>query len=96
MAVVGYHRYRATRLLSKSAVEPSARRLNVRPSGGRDALGVLCEVSDQICSKRLKAMIAASLPALLRHGIIADDTALLTHLAVASPATIDRLPARFD
>lgn len=37
-----------------------------------------------------------SLPALLRHGIIADDTALLAHLAVASPATIDRLPARFD
>jgi hypothetical protein len=94
VAITGYHRKHAIRLLSKPAPEPQERCYRARYGADvRQALGVLWEVSDRVCSKRLKAMIPALLPALIRHGKIEDDAALLAQLTAVSPATIDRLLA---
>jgi hypothetical protein len=93
VAITGYHRKHAIRLLSKPAAEPQ-KRSSPRALYGADvrqALGVLWEVSDRVCSKRLKAMIPALLPALIRHGKIESDAALQTQLTTVSAATIDRL-----
>jgi len=54
-------------------------------------LGVLWEVSDRVCSKRLKVMIPVLMPALVRHGKVDGGAALQARLAAISPATIDRL-----
>ena len=93
VAVTGVHRKHAIRLLSpKGAV----RRPRGRPKTryGRavvDALVLLWEASDRVCSKRLKPMIPTLLPALERHGQIAVDGELRAALLSVSPATIDRL-----
>jgi hypothetical protein len=97
VAITGYHRKHAIRLLSKCPTEPQKRRPSQRYGPAvREALGVLWEVSDRVCSKRLKVMIPVLLPALIRHGKVADELALQAQLAIVSPATIDRLlaPAR--
>ncbi|MCE2656703.1 MAG: hypothetical protein ACOVOG_09575 [Rubrivivax sp.] len=62
----------------------------------REALCVLWEVIDSVCSKRLKVMIPTLLPALLRHGKLEENSGLQVQWAAVSPATIDRLlaPAR--
>lgn len=44
-------------------------------------------------SKRLKPMVAALLPALVRNGRLADDPTLHAQLETVSPAMIDRLLA---
>jgi hypothetical protein len=94
IAITGYHRKHAIRLLSKPAAEPQKRRPRVCYGPAvREALGVLWEVSDRVCSKRLKAMIPVLLPALLRHGKLEDAAALQSQLLAVSPATIDRLLA---
>jgi hypothetical protein len=94
VAITGYHRKHAIRLLSRSVPEPQKRRPSVRYGPAvREALGMLWEVSDRVCSKRLKAMIPALLPALVRHGKLDGDVALHAQLAEVSPATIDRLLA---
>jgi hypothetical protein len=92
VAITGYHRKHAIRLLSKPAAEPQKRSPRaVYGADVRQALGVLWEVSDRVCSKRLKAMIPALLPALIRHGKIESDAALQKQLTTVSAATIDRL-----
>ena len=94
VAITGYHRKHAIRLLSKPAPEPQKRRPSVRYGPAvREALSMLWEVSDRVCSKRLKAMIPVLLPALVRHGKLDEDAALHAQLAEVSPATIDRLVA---
>lgn len=57
----------------------------------REALIVLRESSDRVCSKRLKPLIPVLLPALQRHGKLKLDDALSTRLLTVSPTTIDRL-----
>jgi len=94
VSITGYHRKHAIRLLSAPFTAPEARRRSVRYGPAvREALRVLWEVSDRVCSKRLKAMIPVLLPALLRHGKLEDDAPLLAQLMAVSPATIDRLLA---
>ncbi|MDR6861350.1 hypothetical protein [Variovorax guangxiensis] len=94
VAITGYHRKHCIRLLSKPETPPNERRPNVRYGPAVcDALGALWEVSDRVCSKRLKVMIPALLPAMLRHGRISDDPSLHAQLVAVSPATIDRLLA---
>jgi hypothetical protein len=94
VAVTGYHRKHAIRLLSKPAAAPQKRCPAVRYGAEvRQPLGVLREISDRVCSKRLKAMVPALLPASIRHGKIEDDAELQSQLAAVSPATIDRLLA---
>jgi hypothetical protein len=94
VAITGYHRKHCIRLLSKPQTPPNERRPNVRYGPAVcEALGALWEVSDRVCSKRLKVMIPALPPAMLRHGRISDDPSLHAQLVVVSPATIDRLLA---
>ena len=93
VAVTGLHRKHAIRVLSAKGVE---RRLRGRPRTryGRavtEALVVLWESSDRVCSKRLKSMIPVLLPALERHGQLVPDDDLRAALLSVSPATIDRL-----
>jgi hypothetical protein len=93
VAVTGYHRKHAIRLLSATAA-PAARRRKARCTYGPavfEALIVLWEASDRVCSKRLKVMIPVLLPALERHGRLELDVSVRAQLLAISPATVDRL-----
>jgi hypothetical protein len=94
VAVVGYHRKHAIRVLSSKGMQPTARVRRVPRRYGADvrtALIALWETSDRLCSKRLKPLIPVLLPALERHGKLAIDDALRARLMQISPASIDRL-----
>lgn len=94
VAITGYHRKHAIRLLSRPGTPPAQRHPSARYGAAvRDALGALWEVADRVCSKRLKVMISALLRAMLRHGKIGDDPVLHSQLTAVSAATIDRLLA---
>jgi hypothetical protein len=94
VAVTGYHRKHAVRLLASAGERrlPPARTV-ARWYGAevREALIVLWEASDRICSKRLKPLIPALLPALERHGRLILTAELRALLLAVSPASIDRL-----
>ena len=94
VAVSGYHRKHAIRLLSV-ADEPSVSRERrvARRYGAEvgEALIVLWEASDRVCSKRLKPLIPVLLPAVERHGRLVIDAVLRARLLQISPASIDRL-----
>jgi hypothetical protein len=57
----------------------------------REALVVLWEASDRLCSKRLRPLIPVLLPALERHGRLDLDAELRGKLLTISAATMDRL-----
>lgn len=94
VAVTGYHRKHAIRLLRLSCVESP---LVVRPRPRRygdavaEALVVLWEASDRVCGKRLKPLIPTMLAALERHGHLRLDGEVRAKLLSASAATVDRL-----
>ena len=94
VAVTGYHRKHAVRLLTSAAerqlssARAVARRYGVEV---REALIVLWEASDRICSKRLKPLIPTLLPALERHGRLTLTAELRALLLAVSPASMDRL-----
>ena len=101
-AVTGYHRKHAIRLLAevgKREKEPDGSALLVRACARtygvevRDALIQLWEVSDRVCSKRLRPMVPVLLPALERHGRVVLDEATRAKLLTVSAASIDRLLA---
>jgi hypothetical protein len=94
VAVTGYHRKHAIRLLRpKIGGSSKAPRLIHRRYGVevRDVLVALWETSDRLCSKRLKPMIPVLLPALERHGQLAIGEAIRASVLAISAATIDRL-----
>jgi len=74
VAVTGYHRKHAIRVLLAGAKAPAGderrppRRLRVYDDAVRQALIVLWEASDRVCGKRLRTLIPILLPALERHG----------------------------
>jgi len=71
VAVTDFHRKRAMRLLRGGApAEPSGQRPSRRvyDDAVREALLVMWEASDRICSKRLKELIPILLDAMDRHG----------------------------
>jgi hypothetical protein len=94
VAVTGYHRKHAIRLL-----RPKPELLGMLPrrvhrhygDEVQEALITLWEGSDRLCSKRLKPIIPVLLPALERHGRLALDEAIRALVLAISPATIDRL-----
>jgi hypothetical protein len=94
VAVTGYHRKHAIRLLS-SVDEPRALRVRRVPrlygADVREGLIALWEASDRVCSKRLKPLIPVLLPALERHRRLVIDAALRALLMQISPASMDRL-----
>lgn len=95
VAVTGYHRKHAIRILNSStasvAAVPSRGRVCVYDEAVRQALIVLWEASDRICGKRLKPLLPVLLPALERHGHVSLDPTVRAGLMAVSAATIDRM-----
>jgi len=93
VAVTGYHRKHAIRLMRHRAVKPLCDKRHSLRYGNdvREALVVLWEASERLCSKRLQPLIPVLLPALERHGRLQIDDALRGKLLAVSPATMDRL-----
>jgi len=94
VAITGYHRKHAIRLLKgRAELGPRSRRgrLPLYDEAVSEALVVLWESSDRICGKRLKALLPSLLPALERHGHLRLDEVVRKKVLSASAATIDRL-----
>ena len=93
VAVTGYHRKHAIRVLRRRGTKPPRDRRRAIRYGAdvREALVVLWEASDRLCSKRLKPMIPVLLPALERHGRLDVSAELHDKLLTVSAATMDRL-----
>jgi hypothetical protein len=94
IAVTGYHRKHALRLLNGRAhlgVSKKRGRLRLYDEAVHEALIVLWEASDRICGKRLKPLLPILVPALERHGHLKLDVAVREHVFAISAATIDRI-----
>ena len=91
--LTGYHRKHAIRVLNGSAAKPAERRPRERiyDEAVRQALIILWEAADRICSKRLKAAQPLLIVAMERHGHLALDAGVRQRLLAMSTATIDRL-----
>ena len=91
--LTGYHRKHAIRVLNCSVAKPAERRPRERiyDEAVRQALIVLWEAADRICSKRLKAAQPLLIVAMERHGHLALDAGVRRRLLAMSTATIDRL-----
>jgi hypothetical protein len=93
IAVTGYHRKHAARLLrggrprSRSGPRPGRR---VYEAAVREALIVLWEGADRICGKRLKALLPILVDAMERHGHLQLAPEVRDPLLRMSAATIDR------
>ena len=97
VAVTGYHRKHAIRLLNRRRVlggPATGRRRRVYDEAVRQALVVLWEASDRICGKRLKALLPVLLSALERHGHLRLDPEVRERLLRVSASTIDRVLAQ--
>jgi hypothetical protein len=93
VAVTGYHRKHAIRVLNTEGSAPTVRqpRLAIYDGAVREALIVLWEASDRVCGKRLKPLLPTLVAALERHGHLRLDGAVRTKVLGASAATIDRM-----
>jgi hypothetical protein len=91
--LTGYHRKHAIRVLNCSVAKPAQRRPRERvyDEAVRQALIILWEAADRICSKRLKAAQPLLIVAMERHGHLALDAGVRQRLLAMSTATIDRL-----
>ena len=71
VAVSGYHRKHAIRLLRRPGGVAAPDRRGRSPAydaAARAALVVVWEASDRVCGKRLKAALPVLVPAMERHG----------------------------
>lgn len=95
VALTGYHRKHAIRVLNGRAAKRKQRRSRTRlyDEAVREAVVVLWEASDRICGKRLKPLLPILLAALEGHGHMQLDQAVRSRLLAASAATIDRMLA---
>jgi hypothetical protein len=94
VAVSGYHRKHAIRLLKQPGGRPAPDRRGRSPvydAAARAALVVVWEASDRICGKRLKAALPVLVQAMERHGHLALDATVRDRLLAMSASTIDRL-----
>ena len=75
VALTGYHRKHAIRVLNGSSAMPAVRRgrRSVYDEAVTEGLVVLWEASDRVCGKRLKALLPTLVPALERHGHVPLD-----------------------
>jgi hypothetical protein len=93
VAVTGYHRKHAIRLLNKRRVwggPATGGRRRLYDEAVRQALVVLWEASDRVCGKRLKALLPVLLPALERHEHLRLDADVREQVLRVSASTIDR------
>lgn len=93
--ITEYHRKHAIRLLRGiNHMNSGASNLKGRRIYGeavREAITVLWEASDRICSKRLKAILPELIESMERHGHLELDEEIRRHVLRTSAATIDRL-----
>jgi hypothetical protein len=98
VALTGYHRKHAIRLLGEEAANVKAAPVRNRlyDEAVRQGLTLLWEAADRVCGKRLKALIPMLVDAMERHGHLALEPAIRAKLLQVSAATIDRAlaPAR--
>jgi hypothetical protein len=93
VAVTGYHRKHAMRLLRQGRpVKRSGPRLarRVYDEAVREALVVLWEASDRVCGKRLKPLLPVLIEGMERHGHLQLAAEVRAALLRVSAATIDR------
>jgi hypothetical protein len=92
VAITGYHRKHAIRVLAISAAPERSRaaRNRLYDEAVRQALIVLWEAGDRVCGKRLKALIPVLIGAMERHGHLDLDAEIKAKLLQVSAATIDR------
>lgn len=97
VALTGYHRKHAIRVLVAPAEAEGASAVRPRPrvydEAVRQVLIVAWEASDRVCGKRLKPLLPILLGALERHGHMQLDPALRVKTLAMSAATIDRMLA---
>lgn len=93
VAVTGYHRKHAIRILSGRRVQRAQRRARKRlyDEAVREAAVVLWEASDRVCGKRLKPLLPVLLAGLEGHGHLRLDEDVRSRLLAASAATLDRM-----
>lgn len=92
VAITGYHRKHAIRVLGAEADPGLSRptRNRLYDEAVRQALIVLWEAGDRVCGKRLKALIPILIGAMERHGHLDLDAEIKAKLLQVSAATIDR------
>jgi len=96
VAVSGFHRKHAIRVLSgRSRASCGDRKPSqkIYDEAVREAMIVLWEAADRICSKRLKPALPSFIDAMERHGHLQLEEHIRARVLAASPATIDRLLA---
>lgn len=95
----GYHRKHATAVLNgrREQVQGPIRRPRRAQYGAEeaDALAALTDLFDDICSKRLRAAMDVELPRLHEAGVLRLNSTCYENLMRVSPATMDRLRARY-
>jgi hypothetical protein len=94
VAVAGYHRKHAVRLLGgqngEGSRDPTYSR-RIYDEAVKEALIVTWEAADRICGKRLQAILPNLVAAMERHGHLELDPEVRRLLLSVSAATIDRL-----
>ena len=94
VALTGYHRKHAVRVLRQEVTSKEARaRDRLYDEAVREALTMLWEAADRVCGKRLKALIPMLVDAMERHGHLDLDPIIKTKVLQVSAATIDRVLA---
>ena len=92
--VTGLHRKAIIRLLHRLS-QPGAGKRRGRPrkygAGASEALRVIWEASDRLCSKRLQPFLPEMVKVLRHHGEQRIDATTEAQLCRMSPSTIDRL-----
>lgn len=93
VALTGYHRKHAIRVLGQEVPATSTRqpRNRLYDEAVRQVLVVLWEAADRVCGKRLKALLPVLIDAMERHGHLDLDPEVRTKLLRVSAATIDRV-----
>jgi len=91
----GYHRKHAIAVLNgrRERVQGPIRRPRRKVYGSEvaDALAILVDLFDNICSKRLRAALDVELPRLYEAGVFQVSAECYKKLLTVSPATMDRL-----
>jgi len=93
VAVTGFHRKHAVRLLrKKQPVKETGSRIarRIYDEAVRTMLVMLWEASDRLCGKRLRPLIPILLEAMERHGHLDVAPEIKAKLTTMSAATIDR------
>jgi hypothetical protein len=90
----GLHRKAVIRLLNRASKSPAKKRSGRPREYGSEVvetLKTIWEISDRLCSKRLKPFLPEMLDVLRHHGELHTDASIEAQLCRMSAATIDRL-----